>query len=602
MISQIIRVALIASLILFAGVFAFKCYRGYTKIPKSYLSSFFEYSVANVRVSVAPDSKKNTITQSFSPIIGKPYERKSITILKDMEIKFDIFRLKNRLAENAIYAGIWSGGCFVIFIGGWTIIGNRHRKKKHERGAKLADPEAVKVLLYKEKRASDLQLGKLPLVKDKETSHILVTGTTGSGKSNCFNILLPQIRRRGDRAVIIDLTGEYVAKYYDSKKDKILNPLDQRTAHWSLWSECDSVTQFNTMASSFFPDLSNNSDPFWVSSARKVFAAAAYKLKGTKEPRKKLLYLLTQASLTEVTDFFKDTIVAALLNKDNEKTTASIRAVTATNLECLQCLSDSVDPFSIRKWLDNAENTEGWLFLSCSADQRATLKPLLSVWMDIAINGLLSLIPDSKRRVWFVIDELAALNKLSSLQTVLAESRKYGGCALIGTQSVPQIQDLYGSYGSSSIFDLFNTRIFFRTMDYNTASWISKVLGEVEYSELTENLSYGAHEMRDGVSLSKVSRTKPLVIASELITLSDLEAYIQLPDTPITRMKMKYQHLPTKAASFIKIEQDKFQITRSSEYIKEGSLGVDVVEENVKDLMRTTIEPQLYKQVTLDVE
>ena len=38
---------------------------------------------------------------------------------------------------------------------------------------------------------------------------------------------------------------------------------------------------------------------------------------------------------------------------------------------------------------------------------------------------------------------------------------------------------------------------------FSEGAWISKVLGEVETTEHTENLSYGANTIRDGVSLSQ---------------------------------------------------------------------------------------------------
>ena len=48
--------------------------------------------------------------------------------------------------------------------------------------------------------------------------------------------------------------------------------------------------------------------------------------------------------------------------------------------------------------------------------------------------------------------------------------------------------------------------------------------------------------MRDGVSLSRHTRQKPLVMPAEFSQLKDLECYVKLPgDYPCTRMRTKYQ-------------------------------------------------------------
>lgn len=40
---------------------------------------------------------------------------------------------------------------------------------------------------------------------------------------------------------------------------------------------------------------------------------------------------------------------------------------------------------------EQEEKTRGWIFLTARPDQRETLRPLLSTWVDIAINALMIL-------------------------------------------------------------------------------------------------------------------------------------------------------------------------------------------------------------------
>nr|WP_041621230.1 type IV secretion system DNA-binding domain-containing protein [Orientia tsutsugamushi] len=58
--------------------------------------------------------------------------------------------------------------------------------------------------------------------------------------------------------------------------------------------------------------------------------------------------------------------------------------------------------------------------------------------------------------MWFILDELPALQKVSSLPVALAESRKYGGCFVAGLQNIHQLEAIYGSAECASMLDLFN--------------------------------------------------------------------------------------------------------------------------------------------------
>jgi type IV secretory pathway TraG/TraD family ATPase VirD4 len=145
------------------------------------------------------------------------------------------------------------------------------------------------------------------------------------------------------------------------------------------------------------------------------------------------------------------------------------------------------------------------------------------------------------------MDELPALQRLPSLGLALAESRKYGGCLVAGIQSYPQLSHAYGNACAQAMVDLFNTKFFFRSTDPQTTQWISRVLGEQEATQVQENLSYGAHAIRDGVSLSQLQLQKALVLPTEITTLENLSCYIKFPGgLPITCLALPYQSPPKK--------------------------------------------------------
>ncbi|HRD56095.1 MAG TPA: type IV secretion system DNA-binding domain-containing protein [Parachlamydiaceae bacterium] len=245
-------------------------------------------------------------------------------------------------------------------------------------------------------------------------------------------------------------------------------------------------------------------------------------------------------SLQKLSRFLEGTEAAAHIDMASEKTAGSVRSVASSFLRCLKYIEDTDTPFSIRKWVQNDNKDDSWLFLSCDPGERAAFVSLISCWFSVAARSLLRTKPDFNRRLWFVIDELSTLHKLKELEPLLAESRKYGGCALLALQSPAQIEDIYGRAICRTILGLCATKIIFSEMDAETAERISKSFGNHEFKEIQESVSYGAHEMRDGVSLSSQVKQQPLVSASQIHALEANQCFIKLfGNIPIAKLKLK---------------------------------------------------------------
>ena len=541
MLKQILVVGGVVAFMVAGGYFAWES----QSLPTHAWRMAYETYWAKLMLSTVPEEKHNTLMQLYRPLQGPGYRRGCLSILKDPFVQHATKEAEKFIEDRGYKSLIFAGWTFLAIMIFWFGFGLAQRRTQHQRGNTFVAWRRLANLLKRKREASDLLLGKLPLIKHKETSHILITGTTGSGKTNAFHILLPQIRRRQNRAVVLDITGDYVSRYYDPRTDIILNPLDTRSKSWHPWIDCHLDSHYDVLAESFIQTKAGVRDPFWDNASRAVLKTALrkYAAQGNIDVQKMITFLMS-ASDKDFEDFFKDTEAATFTFKNNEKTTNSIRSVLSSQIEGLRQLEATSQPFSLRNWVQN-EKKNGWLFITARADQRQTLTPLISAWMDITINALMILSENQQRRLWFVIDELAALQRLPRLQAGLAEGRKYGGCLLVGFQSKPQLEEIYGRHGTEAMLDLFNTKIFFRCTEPSTQAWISKVLGDKEEAEPQENISYGAHSMRDGVSLSRHTRQKPLVMPGEFSQLKDLECYVKLPgDYPCTKLQTKYQKPP----------------------------------------------------------
>ena len=153
---------------------------------------------------------------------------------------------------------------------------------------------------------------------------------------------------------------------------------------------------------------------------------------------------LVEHPLKTSLDTLAEAMEGTVVHPANPKTALSVRAMLTASIGALELLPDRGDPFSIRDWIEN-DSGSGFLFLTSRGDQHASLRGLISTWLEIAVNALLSFPRDDGRRIWIVLDESPTLHQL--LQPGLAESRQFGGCFVLGVQAFSALRDLYGRDG-----------------------------------------------------------------------------------------------------------------------------------------------------------
>jgi len=450
-------------------------------------------------------------------------------------------------------------GCCVSLggVGIWFYVRGRQQRGRQELNGQLrVKPAVLRKRLTQAKKASDFTVAGVPLLKDSEVQHILLMGTTGTGKSVCLGELMDQVRAQKQRAIVFDIEGAFIPHYYRRGKDVILNPMDERCPSWNIWQEGNKASDFESMASSLMPLHLAGTDPFWIHSARTIFSCAAQRLQqDNKKTMLNLLKPLFSEELGSLSALLRQSPAESLVSDKNEKTALSIKATLSTYCKSLLYLKD--DPkslFSIRRWIES-DTEDSWLFVGSNAQKIDALKPLISVWLDVAAKAVLSLEPSQYRRLWFFLDELPSLHRLPSFMNTLERGRKYGACFVAAIQDIHQLRSIYGRDEAETLISLFNTNLCYRSKCPDSAAWMSKVMGSLELLENREGYSYGAHEMRDGVSIQQERRREPVVKESEFSELNDLEAFLRLPgDWPVTYLKFNPQKRPIIADAFIERE------------------------------------------------
>ncbi|EER20885.1 MULTISPECIES: type IV secretion system DNA-binding domain-containing protein [spotted fever group] len=410
------------------------------------------------------------------------------------------------------------------------------------RGMDYVQASELTKILKKDQAASSIKFAGLSIVKNSERQHILITGTTGTGKTNMLNELLPQIRSNNEKAIIVDMTGSYVDRFYDpSNGDIILNPFDSRTSNWLPWNDIVDTEDFDDLASHFSSNNGMGRNSFFDRTAELVLAEALKKYAVSRD-LEELLRITTYSSNSEFAKAFENTAVAGMINNSAPETSTGVQATLSKNIAALKHLADMGD-FSISKWC-NDEDNKSWLFLTALPSQRATLSPLLSAWISVALKALMSRdIGSTIENLWFIMDELPALGKINSLNTALAESRKYGGCFVAGIQNIFQLDKIYGSPAANDLLDLFNSKFIFRVGDQQTAHRSAMMLGEQEIRKTQESLSYGSNTIRDGVNINTIEQKKMQVLPAEIMSLPNLSCFVKLAGHyPISKLNMKWQN------------------------------------------------------------
>ena len=179
------------------------------------------------------------------------------------------------------------GGFGVLVVGLWIAVPrDLARARERRTGRRLKGPELVGAARFNRRSQADgvgfLQLqsfadkfsGKrrwVRLPRTIESSHVLIMGDTGTGKSALIRQYLLEIEDRGETAIVYDPALEYTPQFLNpSRGDLVLNPLDQR-ALLTPGDELRHDAEALTLATSLFPDR-HNEIPFFIEGPRKIFA------------------------------------------------------------------------------------------------------------------------------------------------------------------------------------------------------------------------------------------------------------------------------------------------------------------------------------------
>ncbi|MCR2830464.1 type IV secretion system DNA-binding domain-containing protein [Acidithiobacillus ferrooxidans] len=441
------------------------------------------------------------------------------------------------IANVIPFLGMLLSFAFIYWLFFWTKR-NSSTDEYHKiiRGTNVEDKTKSK------KSNNDLiHIGAVEIPREIEPSHFLIAGGVGSGKSVAISEFLDAARKRKQRAIVYDPTGEFVARYY-KKCDIILNPFDKRNSFWTPFLDVKSAIQIESFASSLIPEGNAGTEPFWHLAPRAILSAVLSKVTTMRE----LNYLIFSADEKILIDVVK--AAGKIGQVGSSETFKNVRAQLTAVCSSLRYIKDqeNAEPISLSKFIQ--DDSDSWLFMSSQADYRDELKPLISTWLDILIKKSLSLSVNKDRRLWFILDEAASLQKISAIQTGMAQGRKYGLSFILGLQTVSQFYETYGKYGGETMLDLPQTKILMRLTNPETAKWASDLIGSRHVLRRTESESNGR---QSSTSISDQHATEQAILPSQIQKLANLTGYIKMPDSDVFKFEQKYRKREEIAKAFI---------------------------------------------------
>lgn len=461
----------------------------------------------------------------------------------------------------------------VAYLGIFVYLAKRRKGEEYIRGAQMVELDTLNDKLLAEAKKNELsqiRIGDTILPFEMESKHMLILGTSGSGKGVLMNQIVTQINKRkqekktGERCVFYDLKGEFVAKQYQ-QGDIIFSPFDKRSIGWNIFNEIVCEPDFDVLSKSLFvsTDVKNE---YWYNCAGDVFRTGLVYLKANRTTSNRDIWNFFAQDIPDIINAFrrldiKERGALQHLNKADSSTSASIISIVRERIHFFRYLIDMDGSFSFREFIrqQNSEEIHPNLFILNIDKYDMLFKPLMTLCIDSMIRETLSL-PDSlTRRIWFIIDELGTLYRMDSIIKLETVGRSKGGCLICSNQDLGRIEEMYGRANLKSFFNNFNTSFTFRIMEPDTAEFLSRAIGDQQKLKTTESRQMSPSNFGDRRSETDQEKTERLIMPVEFRNLKDLEALLYIAGYDVTNITIPRVFSKEVHPNFVLRNFDNFQ-------------------------------------------
>lgn len=434
---------------------------------------------------------------------------------------------------------------------------------------------------------------------NNEIKHTLVIGGTGDNKTTGIMITsLLSINKDAylkeksalSSAFIFDIKGSIYPQtagwgHTNGVRIIILDPTNPNYAKFNIFNEIDiNRTDFTDKIEKIVQIIMDPSgknyaaDDFWKShgralmSARIAFELIKNKDKPTnKTTLQKIAYMFRGFDLENDCSYSMSTAFedmrncnhpyiksAAYMYESTEPRTFAGYLSTAQNSLNLyvgttlgEVTSDST--FRLRDLfyrydLDNQTLPPVWFYLSVPFAELGRLEPFNQLFMSFYLDQLTQEDDEQlikKYPVRIFVDEIAKLGKFDQIGYDLGMLRSYGGVAIFLTQSLQDLNNIYGNGNTISTNCTYLVVLGVQKTDLATAKAISASIGDRTVHEVVPTVNVKKGKGIFGINEETVSYTphvhkRPLISPEEIISMSSSECIISAKGMNIKGNKIRF--------------------------------------------------------------
>lgn len=379
---------------------------------------------------------------------------------------------------------------------------------------------------------------KYVLKRYKDLVHLLIIGTTGTGKSaaclipNIFNI---RKNYPESSMLVLDIKGELNQSTVDKKATNavVFDPQNRNTYGYNPFSslnesssEQEIYEQAQLIAFSLIHKSEADSQPFWKEAARELLIGLIvhYYMDGNVSFIKcvdKILETPIKKQCAEAVEHSKSTVAKKKLIGFADMADETLQSVYQEVNNSISIFSTDQDiryALGINNKVITPELLESQIsiFISIKEEKLESYSNLLKLIIN-SFLGVLEKRPEGRFPIFFIIDELGRIvssGKLTKLVSLLQVGRSKNIKLIAAGQSVSQLRSAYSEFEVADMLTNFPTKVILSAGEESTAKSVIGWVGK--YTEI--NKSWNG-KGSNNVSISY--NEKDILNPSELVNLGD---------------------------------------------------------------------------------
>jgi len=389
------------------------------------------------------------------------------------------------------------------------------------------------------------------------TANFLVTGNSGVGKSSVIAHTL--LGNTENNYIINDCSGELSTSagvLYDANFDiKItnfsrpeisngfFNPLKYVDSDSSIYKLSHQIAH---------EELGKDRDKYWMIQACNLLGLNIRALR-YQDPKyfnltnvRHVIEMLSGANTSLVDKIIIDTKNDSIINayKSFISNDPKLKSnIISSTLACLSIWNDSnIQQITSFDSLDlhNIHYNKYAIFIQTDVLQSSYYRLLVSLLLKTVITEIMTELPNATtRRTLLLLDEFASGLYIPDFDIIISTIRKYRAHLCLIIQSYSQLQSQYGDKIARTIITNCASRLYFSSLDFETASSLSNELGK--YSHMMDS-SMKIRELLTPSEIRQLSADKAILLYSNMnpILLNLRPCYTQ--PLLMRRLKKKFDY------------------------------------------------------------